>query len=255
MNKCAEPSLSEYLKKSLTDKKALLQEKRIFKTSALTFILILAMQAAYILFRQQTVPGFFMQHGMWFFYLALTVTSIGAALWHYKSYSTRIGCMLGMMIGMTFGMQTGMMLGPIIAPQAGFLAAALTAMIAGAVIGAWAGSCCGIMGTLEGLMAGIMGGPMGAMIGAMFMGNLKFFMPVYMILNLMVLIGFSYMIFQEIVFNHAKTKHNAIAPWKYVLACVVITIFLMVLIDVSSVMRANMMAMMAKQGMAMGGGM
>ena len=87
---------------------------------------------------------------------------------------------------------------------------------------------------------------MGAMIGAMFMGNLKFFMPVYMILNLMVLIGFSYMIFQEIVFNHAKTKHNAIAPWKYVLACVVITIFLMVLIDVSSVMRANMMAMMAK---------
>jgi len=80
-------------------------------------------------------------------------------------------------------------------------------MLLGSVVGVLAGKCCGIMGALEGLMSGIMGGTMGAMITVMMyfedffpvVPDIHLFMPLYVLLNVAVLLGFSYMLFEELV--------------------------------------------------------
>ena len=115
--------------------------------------------------------------------------------------------MVGMMVGMTFGMQTGMMIGTIIASTNGIFMGGMTGMLCAVGIGIFNGRCCGIMGILEGMMAGIMGGLMGAMVGTMFFADhILWLMPVFMFLNVAVMWGLSYMLYEEFVEDNPKTQ-------------------------------------------------
>lgn len=160
------------------------------------FILLLEVLAYLGLFMQ--TPNFFAKYGIWFIYLALSIASISTALWHFYSYKTKITCMMGMMIGMTVGMQTGMLIGAILGATNGFFIGALVGMIISVTVGIIAGQCCGVMGVLEGMMAGVMGGTMGPMITVMMFANgINIFMPFYIIINMIIMMGMIYMFFEE----------------------------------------------------------
>lgn len=152
----------------------------------------------FFLFR--SIEGFASNYGWWIFYMIISIVSIVIATWHYTAYEAKITCMTGMMIGMTFGMQTGMMVGAIIGATNGFFWGALIGMLLGTLIGILTGTCCGVMGIMEGAMAGLMGGTMGPMVTVMmFSDNVLWFMPFYMIINVGIIIGLSYMLYEEVV--------------------------------------------------------
>ncbi len=160
----------------------------------------------------KNIPNFIQIYGMWLFYLNLSISSLGFALWHFFSYKTKITCMTGMMIGMTFGMQTGMMLGAIIGATNGFFIGAMTGMFLGVSVGIITGKCCGIMGIMEGMMAGLMGGTMGPMITLMMLSdNLVWFMPFYIIVNMIILLGLSYMLYEEVVENRTDIRRQPVS--------------------------------------------
>ena len=170
-----------------------------------TFLLMLILLAietvAYFGFLK-FIPDFLPKYGLWILYLDISMATIGSSLWYMYSYKTNVTCMTGMMIGMTVGMQVGMMIGIIFGAVNGFFIGSMVGMILGTIAGAIAGSNCGIMGTLQGMMAGIMGGTMGPMIGLMmFTDHIQIFMPFYMLVNILILAGFVYMYYEEVVEN------------------------------------------------------
>lgn len=194
------PSISERTKEFLTDKKKYAIEWRMLRYIGLTTIILLALQAGLLLFMRTMKPNIITTHWPWMLYLVISTAFIAGAIWHFKTYRTTVTCMTGMMIGMTIGMQTGMLIGAVIGVTNGFFWGAMTGMVLGSIVGAWTGKCCGIMGVMEGMMAGIMGGTMGAMITVMmFYDHVHLFMPVYVLLNIAILLGFSYMLFEELV--------------------------------------------------------
>jgi copper chaperone CopZ len=173
----------------LKEKHIFSSEHKLLKILTATFFILLIVQGAFLYFLQDW------KYGIWLFYAVISIVSIVGTLSHFKLYKTTYTCMIGMMIGMTVGMQTGLLLGSIIGAINGFFIGALSGMLVASIIGAWAGSCCGIMGVLEGMMAGLMGGTMGPMITVMmFNDNVQYFMPFYLVLNLLILAGLSYMI-------------------------------------------------------------
>lgn len=177
-------------------------EKKIISYTAGMLILLLALQAAAYFTFLNTIPGFLVKYWQWILYLDITVAVIITGVWHVTAYRTKVTCMVGMMIGMTLGMQTGMMLGAVLGATNGFFIGALAGMILGVAVGATTGNCCGIMGIMEGMMAGVMGGTMGAMISVMmFSDHLEIFMPIYMIINIAITWGLSYMTYEELVEN------------------------------------------------------
>jgi copper chaperone CopZ len=163
------------------------------------FIIILIETIAYFGFFR-TIPNFLSKYIWWLFYLNITISTLGASLWHFFAYKTKVTCMLGMMVGMAFGMQTGMMIGAVIGATNGFFIGAMTGMIIGVIAGILTGKCCGVMGIMQGMMAGIMGGTMGPMISLMmFSDNILLFMPFYMLINVAIMAGYIYMMFEEAV--------------------------------------------------------
>ncbi len=162
-----------------------------------------------------SIPYFFKNYGWWIFYLNISVAFLGGALWHFYSYKGKATCMTGMMIGMTFGMQAGMMLGAVMGATNGFFVGAMIGMLTGVFVGAVSGKCCGIMGVMQGMMAGVMGGTMGPMISLMmFSDNILWFMPFYMAINVVILLGFSYMMYEEVVEGKIVEK-NPIDFWTF----------------------------------------
>ena len=159
-------------------------EYTMIKYSLSTLFILIVLQAlAYLVLFTQTInlnEEFLIRYAWWIFYADLAVVSIGAAMWHLKSYRGQVTSMVGMMLGMTFGMQTGLMIGTIIGATNGVFIGGLTGMLAGVIVGSYNGRCCGIMGVLEGMMAGMMNGIMGSMIGVMFFGRKE---HVYLLLN------------------------------------------------------------------------
>jgi copper chaperone CopZ len=175
-------------------------EKQIFTNTLWIFFILFVLEGALYLFTLKNIPDFISTYGWWILYLNISITTITAAVWHVYTYRTKITCMVGMMIGMTFGMQTGMMLGAIIGATNGFFMGAMVGMLLGSTIGAITGTCCGIMGIMEGIMAGIMGGTMGSMIAVMMLSDhILIFMPFYMVLNIIIVWGLSYMLYEEVV--------------------------------------------------------
>lgn len=175
--------------------------------------------AYFTIFRN--IEGFLGNYGFWIFYLILSITSISIAIWHFFAYKAKVTCMTGMMIGMTFGMQTGMMIGAIIGATNGFFWGCMTGMILGVSIGLITGKCCGIMGLMEGAMAGLMGGTMGPMITVMmFSDNVLYFMPLYMLINIAIIIGLSYMLYEEVV-ESKKVKINPLDTTTLIAASII----------------------------------
>jgi copper chaperone CopZ len=193
-------TLRDRAKEFVKNKEKYAIEWRMLRYITASFFILIALEAVLVYVLSRAQPNFLATHGWWLFYLTVSVVALGGALWHFKAYRGTVTCMVGMMIGMTIGMQTGMMLGAIFGATNGFFIGAMTGMLVAAVVGTIAGNCCGIMGVMEGLMAAIMGGTMGAMISfMMFTDHLLWFMPVYMLLNLVILAGFSLMLFEEVV--------------------------------------------------------
>jgi copper chaperone CopZ len=194
--------IHERTKDFFTNKKKYAIEWKMLSNIAFTF-LILAVLETILVFAKPELLRF----APWLLYLTISVVFIAGALWHYRAYKTTVTCMTGMMIGMTIGMQTGMLIGAVIGVTNGFFPGATIGMLLGSIIGILAGKCCGVMGAMEGLMSGIMGGTMGAMITVMMyfedffpsVPDIHVFMPIYVALNVAVLIGFSYMLFEELV--------------------------------------------------------
>ena len=171
-------------------------EWRLFSQVITTFVLLIFFEAIYLYYRNGQI---FSSEFLLDIYLTLSVVSVAGAVWHLKSYGTDLeSAHLGMMTGMTLGMQTGMMVGIILGATDGFFVGAVITMTIAATLGAIGGTCSGVAGILEGLMAGSMGGIMGAMTGTMMKGYLLWFMPPFMILNLIIMIGLVYMVFKEV---------------------------------------------------------
>ncbi len=164
------------------------------------FLLLFVLEAvAYVGFLNQ-IDNFLARYAWWLLYLNVSVVSLGFAIWHLYSYKAKVTCMVGMMIGMTIGMQSGLMIGAVLGATNGFFVGAMTGMLLGVLVGSIAGNCCGIMGVMEGMMAGVMGGTMGAMITVMMLSDhILLFMPVYIIINVGILGGLSYMLYEEVV--------------------------------------------------------
>lgn len=194
------PPIIERFKDFLKDKKKYRIEWRMLKYLVYMLLIAIVLQGIFVFVMNTYSPGFIATYLPWLMYLTVSVVFLGGAIWHFKAYRTTITCMTGMMIGMTIGMQTGMLIGAVIGITNGFFWGATVGMLLGSIVGMTTGSCCGIMGVIEGLMAGIMGGTMGAMITVMmFNNNIQYFLPLFIVLNIIVLIGFSYMLFEELV--------------------------------------------------------
>ncbi|RJQ17300.1 cation transporter [Candidatus Woesearchaeota archaeon] len=197
--------------------------------AAFIFLILTALEAiAYFGFLK--TPTFLTNYGWWFFYLNISITAISFGLWHIFAYKTKITCMVGMMIGMTLGMQTGMMIGAILGATNGFFIGAMTGMILGVTVGIIAGKCCGIMGIMEGMMAGLMGGTMGPMISLMmFSDHLLWFMPAYMIINLLIIAGLSYMMYEEVV-EYKEVRKQPLDFLTIASLCIIVAFVLIMII-------------------------
>ena len=192
-------------------------------------LLILIESAAYLAFFRQGM--YFERYAWWVLYLDIAVVSIGAAIWHIKSYSLKFNHMAGMMRGMTFGMISGFMIGAIIGATNGMLVGSFAGVIIGTLAGWYNGKCCGIMGVMEGMMAGLMGGLMGAMTGVMlFVDHILYFMPLFMAINLAIIWGLSYMVYEEIIEKEKDVSTKAVAFWKFFALCLVVALILTAII-------------------------
>lgn len=175
-------------------------ERLGLQNSFSVFIILLAVAGFSYIVLLKNIPNFISNYGLWMLYLVITIVSVGIGLWHFYAYKAKVTCMTGMMLAMTFGMQTGMMLGAVVGATNGFFTGAMVGMIVGTLIGIVTGKCCGVMGVMEGAMAGLMGGTMGPMITVMmFSDNVQLFMPFYMVINVFIMLGLSYMLYEEVV--------------------------------------------------------
>lgn len=220
-------TIGERVTEFITDKKKYLVEYKLLRYSVITLLLVLLMQLMLGYSISKYDPEFLSTYGIWLFYLSVGVVSLVGSLWHLKAYRVNVTTMVGMMIGMTIGMQTGLLVGYVIGAVNGFFVGALTGMIIGTTIGAVAGYCCGIMGAMEGMMAGIMGGTMGAMIGVMMSPeNIFWFTPFYFLCNIAVLMGLSYMLFEEAIEDKVDVPLRRVTFIKFLTTALVVTLVL-----------------------------
>ncbi len=203
--------------------------KTVYYSLALFAILSLLEVVAYFAFFSGT-SGFIARYAIWFFYLNITVASLGATLWYIRSYKGTVTCMTGMMIGMTVGMQAGMMVGAVIGATNGFFTGALVGMLIAVVLGTMAGAVCGIMGASQGMMSGVMAGTMGAMITVMmFTDRVLVFMPFYMIINVLILGTLIYLFYEEVVEGKKDVKKQSADFMTFAALCIIITAILIII--------------------------
>jgi copper chaperone CopZ len=193
-------SYKRRLKDFLKDREKYTIERRMFFISIISFFALIFIEGfLYMAFFQDT-PGFLAQSWQWFLYLDISVVSIAASIWHLKAYKGAITSMTGMMLGMTLGMQAGFMIGAVVGASNGMFVGSTVGMLAGVFLGIIGGKDTGIMGGLQGMMSGLMGGTMGAMLTVMmFTDNILLFMPMFMLINVVIMWGMSYMVYEEVV--------------------------------------------------------
>jgi len=207
-------------------------ERKILTYTGSIFLILLFIELFFYMFFLKNIPNFIANYAWWIFYLDISVAVMIAGIWHVFAYRAKVTCMVGMMIGMTVGMQAGMMFGAVVGATNGFFIGAMTGMLIGVVVGIITGKCCGIMGVMEGMMAGLMGGTMGPMISVMmFSDNLLWFMPIYMIINVLIVWGLSYMLFEEVV-EHKKDvlvkpkDFMTIAAYAIIITCMLLLLMI-----------------------------
>ena len=154
--------------------------------------------ALYQLFFAQE-PDFLAHYGWWIFYLDISVVAMVAVLGYLRSYHLNTSEMLGMMIGMVLGMQGGVMLGAVFGATNGLFVGSLVGMFSGGLSGIYVGCLCGCtMAVIKGLMSGGMAGTMGAMLIGMMLGDhVLLFMPIFTLVNVMILLGLTYHFYEE----------------------------------------------------------
>ncbi len=175
-------------------------EKRMFLISGISFVILSAIELLlyFALFTNNSI--LFKDLWPWLLYLNISVVSISASIWHLKAYKAAITSMTGMMLGMTLGMQSGFMIGAIIGATNGMFMGSVVGTVTGVLLGIFAGKDSGIMGAMQGMMSGLMGGTMGAMTAVMLLtDHLQLFMPLFMLINVIIMWAMSYMTYEEIV--------------------------------------------------------
>lgn len=219
-------SFSERCKEFFTEPHKYAVEYKMLGYAGATLILLILIQLALCIAFHKQQP-LFSVYGWWIFYLDLAIVSIGAAIWHFHAYRTEITCMVGMMVGMTIGMVSGLMISTIIGATNGMFMGAMIGMIVGITVGVLNGKCCGIMGVMEGMMAGIMGGTMGPMIALMMKyDNILLFMPFFIIVNIFILWGLSYMLYEEVVEENPKIEKKPLPFMIFFLGCLAASLIL-----------------------------
>ncbi|MEM4637674.1 MAG: hypothetical protein QXK76_01440 [Candidatus Woesearchaeota archaeon] len=200
-----------------------------YGAAAFLVLIILEAIAYYGFFRH--IPGFFSKYLIWVIYLNISVVSIAMAALYIMLNKTKVPCMTGMMIGMTIGMQIGMMIGAVIGATNGYFTGAMVGMIFGSVGGILAGlTSNSTMSWVQGLMSGIMGGTMGPMISVMIFTDRVFvFMPVYILINLVLLWGFMKMYHEEAIKGNEDLIRSNIDLLTFVSACIIISAILIII--------------------------
>ncbi|MEY2701225.1 MAG: hypothetical protein RIQ52_1980, partial [Pseudomonadota bacterium] len=172
--------------------------KIILTETALSTLAVMFLQMlAYEIFFHDTT--FANRYLWWFFYLDLTAAALITTIGYLRSFIyANISHMMGMLIGMTIGMQVGTMAGAVVGATNGFFIGSMTGMVMGVLSGTITAWCCGPMAVIHGLMAGVMGGTMGAMVVVMMIpDHVMIFMPVFTLLNIAILVWFTYLFHQE----------------------------------------------------------
>ncbi|MBI5001882.1 heavy-metal-associated domain-containing protein [Candidatus Woesearchaeota archaeon] len=224
-------TFSDRYKDFVQNKEKYAMEYTMLRYSGLSLLLLLLLQAIV----WKTIFGgdvtLLTTKALWILYLDITVVALGAALWHFHAYKTEVPCMVGMMIGMTLGMQSSMLLGTIIGATNGIFIGSVVGVLVGVVLGAFNGKCCGIMGIMEGMMAGVMGGTMGPMIAVMMQfDRLLWFMPLFMLVNLFILWGLSYMLYEEVVEENPTVEKQPLDFMTFFSFCLVSVILFVFII-------------------------
>ena len=181
--------------------------KAIFYSLLTSFIFL----AITYFFKFKYMDNFIYKYGYYLFFSALSIALIMPAVRQLNAYK-EMACMSGMMVGMTIGMISGFLLGFFTSSTNGIFYGGFFGVLVGIFMGVWLGKCCGIMGIMEGMMAGLMGGTMGPMITLMMLSdNLVWFMPFYIIVNMIILLGLSYMLYEEVVENRTDIKKQPVS--------------------------------------------
>ena len=186
------------------------------RNGLVTLFLLGGLQAAveWIGFREDPV---LLDHYLWWiFYLDLTIVSLVVTIGYLRSYRyAQTNHMISMMIGMTVGMQVGMMTGGVIGATDGYFLGALVGVGLGTLLGVHTAWCCGPMAITQALMSGVMGGTMGSMIVAMMPSDrLMIFMPIFTLLNIAILIWFSFLFFRDCVIGERCHLDEATPFWR-----------------------------------------
>ncbi len=187
-------------------------EWRMIEISILSFLLMIAIEMILYFLFFSNASEFFQKYWQWMLYLTISIVSTAAGIWHLKAYKAAVPSMTGMMLGMTIGMQSGFMIGAIVGATNGMFVGSLIGTLTGVLLGTYAGNTSGIMGAMQGMMSGLMGGTMGAMLTVMMLADhVTWFMPIFMTINVAIMLSMSYMIYEEIVED--KEVHAAPAEF------------------------------------------
>lgn len=218
-------TLSERLRDFFSNKKKYETERRMINYS-IASLLITTILGFLFLF----VSGFFLKYGWWVFYANVSIVSIAGFLWHLESYKFRLTPMLGMMIGMAVGMQSGMMLGTVFGATNGMVVSAIVMLITSSALGYYSTRNGDIMGILQGVMSAIMGATMGAMLGLMlFTDYILYFMPLFMALNVTVMLLTTFMIYEQVI-EEEKIEKEKISFGRFLSYCIIFSLLAYVLI-------------------------
>jgi hypothetical protein len=218
---------SERCDEFFTDREKYALEYKMLSYALLSLLLLLLIQYILCYFFYHEPQPFFTIYSWWIFYLDLSIVTIGAAIWHYHAYKAQITHMVGMMTGMTIGMVSGLLISTIIGATNGMFMGAMVGIVIGVSVGALNGKCCGIMGIMEGMMAGVMGGTMGPMIALMMKyDHILLFMPFFMLINIAILWGLSYMLYEEVVEENPKIEKKPLSFFVFFLGCLIMSFIL-----------------------------
>lgn len=184
------------------------------RNGILTLTLLIMMEVAIEWFWYRKDTALLDQFLWWIFYLDLTVVSLVVTIGYLRSYRyAQTNHMISMMIGMTVGMQVGMMTGGVIGATDGYFMGAIVGVGLGTFLGVGTAWCCGPMAITQALMSGVMGGTMGSMIVAMMPADrLLIFMPIFTLLNIAILVWFSFLFFRDCVVGE-RCHFDRPMPW------------------------------------------
>lgn len=205
-------------------------EWTMFQYMAATFLLlIMVITLLYYAFWQQD-NNFLAKRGWWLFYLVVTIVTVIGALWHVRAHKGSVGSMVGMMMGMTLGMQAGVMISVVIGSTNGMFMGGLTGILFGTFVGIYAGQCCGLMGILNGALMGTMGGTMGPMIALMMKNDhILWFMPVFTIINIFILLGLNFLVYENLI-GDKNIKKEPADFWTFFSICLILTVLFTLII-------------------------